>query len=1222
MAQEGQSAVDFLESMQAPQPRSAVDFLAQAPQDPSIGEYLLGVPGRLGRSFGRALIAGGEAALRVQQMAAAPSSFFGPPSAEPDLITQGGNLARNALEAVNPVPASTENAPPGLARTLGVELPEAVGSTLGLSAATILGGPELGLASAALSQGGQVYRDAKESGADDARAFAAMVLNLPVGALDALEGATLSRFLRIGKVFAGVNEATKGGLAALLKSAGKTAGYEAGTEGIQQLLENAIAAHVAKYQEDRPLMDGVLKSIALGGVVGLGGGAVAAKAEQAKALPEHIGRSALEYLDSLTKEAPAPTSEPTSATASEMLGPQLQATLESNLATAEGRAQPSTEQAQPSEIQPQPNELGVSGPEAAPASTETAPAKPTPFAFPEETTQDRIYSGIVDDLERGKRLSREAPTKIGGGESAEEALSLTEGRKYGAKEEVRLQFTEPLKAKLAENGVTLEQAGDFLLDQHAPTYNEVATRPEVTFDEEGRGQMRPPRGRFLDEELPDGTKQRRFMPWDLESNPASGIPTSEAKALVEKALNGPKAEFYRWLQKWNRRLNDYRMTTREEGGLIRGLTTDEDGNIIPSTRVEWESLWGPDFVHMKTAPAADEERSPYAVGNSFNVRGEESQARSGRSTKADNPIVFGLMSAQQAGERAQLNRVGNLLAATARANPSPSWRVTDTLDGMQPNEKALWFKENGEQRYLITNDKGLGEMFTRLQSPDPGVVKLLDPINSYLHRVIIQWNPVFPLYNAPKDILTAAIKHAIRGDARATASVLVHSIPAMRGAWNVVKDENATGYWEERYKQMRKAGGVIGWAQNYDYGKQVEEFESAQDEPSKAQKYADLMEKLNRAVELGPRLVTFDALLRGGATETQAAIQARRITADFARRGRWAPIYRRLWLFSGANVQGTAEMLSSLKANPKRAATVIGALTGAGFMQALMSYAFGDEDELRKLSEQDKSRFFGVLLGKKRYGLPSPWGFSVFPYLGWKLADLMTGRSDMAGVVGGVGSAALSSFSPLPAAANISQALSPSVLRPFVEVEQNQDFAGRPIMPPVDPYDLSPPPDYTRFFRSTSGAAKALTEGLYKGTAGLVDVSPATIDHLTGAITGGVGSTAGRAFEVMRKVVTGDAEHVRLSDIPGVRAYIQQSAQGAETRVFYENLTKVDAAQDKKKRKEALSASDLFWLRVGQQAKNVKSHIDDMKEMGVPEDSIDQVRAAFNRSVEQQRRAR
>lgn len=166
------------------------------------------------------------------------------------------NVARKAI------PESERLSKDFLASTL----PQALGS----SASFLLGGavlralgasPTLGIMGlGAATQGAAQYHDAKMNGADDRQALTAFALGTGVGTSEAFP---------LGKMLDRANKASGGSLKHALLHMLFEGTEELTQEGVSQLASNAIAKHLAKYDKDRKLTEGVLENAGAGGLSGV-----------------------------------------------------------------------------------------------------------------------------------------------------------------------------------------------------------------------------------------------------------------------------------------------------------------------------------------------------------------------------------------------------------------------------------------------------------------------------------------------------------------------------------------------------------------------------------------------------------------------------------------------------------------------------------------------------------------------------------------------------------------------------------------------------------------------------------------------------------------------------------------------------------------------------------------------------------------------------------------
>ncbi len=777
-------------------------------------------------------------------------------------------------------------------------------------------------------------------------------------------------------------------------------------------------------------------------------------------------------------------------------------------------------------------------PPASPGITATMPAQPGGFSIPEPR---KMVRRLVDVLDRLSQLEAAAPNKLKG-EQLAETLALFPGRTYGEAEVFDEKLVEPIR-KAIRSGIAVDtskpgepSAGDFLYALAAPQANAV-------LEAEGR---------------PPGS---------------SGLDDAEAQRIQAEALKGPKAAQYRALQKANRAINRYVLDTLESSGLLSA-----------AERQAWADKWGEDYVPFRNAPTPTPTGETIEVRSSgFNVRGKESKRRKGRRSKAANPLAMRLATAASTISRANKNRVGQRVADLVEANPIPGyWRVETDANKIKPDEIKLAFKRDGQQQYIVTNDPELGHAFKRL-GEEPGALKYVDPAMRWLSKMATENNPVFWLYNVPRDVLGGALKLSIEESTALAKRVAKNAVPALIGARRHLAGKKG-GRWSKVYEEARDAGALIGWKEQFDFQEMLGELRKVEAPPLKrTAAMIDTYRRLNRAAELGTRLATFDAALAAGKSKTQAAMLARRVSIDFARRGSWTPVLRRLYLFANPGVQGFADIARATAKHPERAAAVFGALIFHGYLRAHLSRLFGGEDDNGEaawdtLTEYEKAAFWGVMVDGTAYGLPSPPGFNWFDYLGVTIEKMAHGRGELKDAARDLTAQAADSFSPLQGDEPL-MALTPSLARPFAEVEANRDFADRAIYPEKNPFDKAPPADSHNVFDGrTNPTLAAAAQGINRVTGGskyepgLVDVHPDSIGHLLKAAGSGAGTAVGRALNVFEKLVRGEGEDIRLADIPGLRAFVKQPSPAATGRIYREHIRDFERAR--KKDKDGLTLSD------------------------------------------------
>lgn len=779
------------------------------------------------------------------------------------------------------------------------------------------------------------------------------------------------------------------------------------------------------------------------------------------------------------------------------------------------------------------------------------------FDAPDDTFRRRASRAFLNSFEAIGAAENAAPVKVG----AETATQLRPGKAAGAVEVLQETITDELTKAVRKVG--RERADEFVYALHAPRRNEIIA-------------ARHP---------------RKF---GAESNPGSGMTTSEANRIVREALAGPDADTFRRIRRLNRRMNKARLDILEGGGLIDS-----------ETRKAWEEF-GEDYVPLRTALEPDE---AHGVGAGLGVSGKESKRAEGRASRADSPLAFGLASAQEAAMRAARNEAANSWAELVKQNPSKVWRIEKaepvTKDGVtrwvapveRPGETRLSFKEGGEQRYIVTTDQALANAFGQLDIATAGTAgKVLQAVSNYLHAVIIRFNPVFSVANVVRDVGLAATKLGITNTVGMGAQVTKDALPAAKGAWQVIRGKDG-GEWGKAYREMREAGGLVAWTGANTFEANLKKLDGDGPIKERVKALGQFIEDFNRALETGTRLATYKAARDRGASKSDAAKLARDVTVDFARRGNWSGNMNRLFMFFNANVQGSAGVLKAMAEHPRRASTAVAGLMATGYLLSAASRALGgDDDRTGKpnwdlVPEYEKTKKIGVMVDGIFYGIPAPWGFNVFLRAGGILED--------GGGMDDVMHALVDAFSPVQGA-NILQSLTPTVARPFVEVDQNKTFSDRPIMPAVSPFDRTPPPDSQRAFKSVSPVAKSIAEGLNSATGGnevrpgAIDVSPETLEHFAKFAAGGIGTNVGRVVEQVRRFV--DGEPVPASGWPVVRTFVSDVPESAIVEPYYDTLTRIETASEEYKKLGRTSDPEALALSMA--ARSIDSRVKAARKAG------------------------
>jgi hypothetical protein len=149
-------------------------------------------------------------------------------------------------------------------------------------------------------------------------------------------------------------------------------------------------------------------------------------------------------------------------------------------------------------------------------------------------------------------------------------------------------------------------------------------------------------------------------------------------------------------------------------------------------------------------------------------------------------------------------------------------------------------------------------------------------------------------------------------------------------------------------------------------------------------------------------------------------------------------------------------------------------------------------------------------------------------------------------------------FNPIGGSSSVVEFVSPTVLKPAVQLMQNEDYAGRSIYPPDNPFDGNAgPPDSQRFWNAssisqvTANTLNSLTGGS-KMEKGFIDFSPETMDFWFGHLFGGLGSFTGRTTELGKNILTGKWDEIGPNQVPFTRRVYKSQPTFVDKQAYFD----------------------------------------------------------------------
>ena len=455
-------------------------------------------------------------------------------------------------------------------------------------------------------------------------------------------------------------------------------------------------------------------------------------------------------------------------------------------------------------------------------------------------------------------------------------------------------------------------------------------------------------------------------------------------------------------------------------------------------------------------------------------------------------------------------------------------------------------------------------------------------MRTFYSKLHTSWNPEFIGPNLLKDTLAAAATLNLEQGPAFTAKAL-NPVRIKDSLMAIIADQHGRKHrLSKDVVEWKERGGMTGWnLQPETLRKRFDQLEKQVDLAKKDTtgkhvvlawlKGKKIVEDFSSAAENAVRFSVYRAFVEAGASPDEAARQSKTITIDFDSRGEISTPFNVMYLFFNANVQGTARIFQALKkAPPRRTAALAASMVSFGYLVSFLNRLMSDDDEngvnrWDTISQNDKAHNLSLMYGDRRVMLPQPWGWSLFTYMGQQAEQIQNGRYKSNEAVKDLLTQSADSFSPIQGSTP-TQVVAPWFADPFIQVQENKDFAGRSIMPREDPFKRYQTPDSYRYFPDVNSFLKTAADALNRWTggdqveAGVLDISPETMEHLLGESAGGFGRAAMRVANLMDKGLRGKS--IRPSEIPAVRRFYQEAPSWFTYSLFSDNLTEVEKQEE------------------------------------------------------------
>ncbi len=540
----------------------------------------------------------------------------------------------------------------------------------------------------------------------------------------------------------------------------------------------------------------------------------------------------------------------------------------------------------------------------------------------------------------------------------------------------------------------------------------------------------------------------------------------------------------------------------------------------------------------------------------------------------------------------------------------------------------------------------------------PSITKM----SRYLSSINTTYSVDFPLVNFVRDAPMAMLSEWVYGDAKQVAKMfpnMKRAEAAMRRSLQG-KADPANNADDAMLEDFFAAGGPTGFA----FLKNVDEFKQSIANDVRRinriknplvrmevgfRKGLDLVGQLAEWSETITRFGVYLNHVEAGESKEKAALAAKNATVNFDQKGRISPALNGLYTFFNAAVQAVDKYFKLWGKNPYKMAGIHMFLIVQGLLNAMMLDLFGDEDEdgvraYDKVSDYTKKNNLVIPVpgSDKTVSIAVPQILRKFHAIGFDAYDLLTNRKTATEVMLDELASIPSDISPIDTDSFLNKdgdisvkPLVPSIMRPIVELEANENFMKLPIVP--EPFSIEMAhkiADTRRAYKDVNKIAQWTTDKLYQWGGGdetgfkyvykdgelrnipaLLDISPESIEHLFESYFGGVGKlvnrtwkTTGNIFSAGKKLYEGEnfkeaVKEIDINTVPVANRFVRTPFGDPLQKEF----RKVRNDMENKIKVLDQAEKDGDWVKFDKMYQEIGGKINDYKAIMTTFENLDKV---------------
>ena len=473
---------------------------------------------------------------------------------------------------------------------------------------------------------------------------------------------------------------------------------------------------------------------------------------------------------------------------------------------------------------------------------------------------------------------------------------------------------------------------------------------------------------------------------------------------------------------------------------------------------------------------------------------------------------------------------------------------TPVLKGSPQENIISVFREGKRKLYQI--DKTLYRAMQHLDAESSNmVVNILSKPARILRAGATSLSPDFLSRNPFRDAFTAFMQ---------SRNGFKPGVDTFRGLFEVVKGR---GDPESLYAEWLRAGGDQAALVSMDRTTLQQSLNDLMASPMKmaVRHPVEALRIFSEYGELATRLGEYRLARKAGKSPSEAALDARDSTLDFARVGASTRALNMIVAFWNASAQGTDRFVQVHRDNPKK--TIIRGTVGMTIPTIILYGLNHDDDDWNELPRWQRDFFWmiptkGTPLYEHTRFIPVPkpflWGM-LYATAPERIMDWI--KTKDASAFDGLGKSIKESALP-----NVV----PTAMVGTMEWWANKSlFTGRPVVP----QHLENLPAQHQALPWTSEFSKGMSKLFAEAD---IEVSPIKLDQAIFSVTAGAGRTVLKATDPLLRVLRDpdapEKPEGTMADIPGLRAFSVRFPTGSaeSLQTFYstlEDLDKKHAAQ-------------------------------------------------------------